>query len=75
MAQTFWDTSIIFACFSETCSLVLISTDPGHEKQTVLIGGIAAVGGFGLVAVIALTALGVKYRMAVGKRFMNITYV
>lgn len=49
--------------------------DPGHDKHTALIGGIAAVGGFGLVAVIALTALGVKYRMAVAKRFMNVTYV
>ena len=65
----------VFACFSEACSLVLISTDPGHDKHTALIGGIAAVGGFGLVAVIALTALGVKYRMAVAKRFMNVTYV
>lgn len=65
----------VFACFSEAYSLVLLSTDPGHDKHTALVGGIAAVGGFGLVAVIALTALGVKYRMAVAKRFMNVTYV
>jgi len=49
--------------------------DSGHDKHTALIGGVAAVGGFGLVAVIALAALGVKYRMAMAKRFMNATYV
>jgi len=53
----------------------LISADSGHDKQTALIGGVAAVGGFGLIAVIALAVLGVKYRMAVSKRFMNATYV
>lgn len=53
----------------------MISTDSGHDKHTALIGGVAAVGGFGLVAVIVLAALGVKYRMAMAKRFMNATYV
>ena len=53
----------------------MISTEPVHEKQTALIGSVAAVGGFGLVAVIALAVLGVKYRMAVEKRLMNGTYV
>lgn len=47
----------------------LISTDSGHGQQTALIGGVAGVGVFGLLAVIALAVLCVKFRMA--KRFMH----
>ena len=46
--------------------------DPGNpdkSKQTALIGGVAAAGGFGLIAVAALVVLSVKYRLA--RRFMN----
>ena len=46
--------------------------DPGNpdkSKQTALIGGVAAAGGFGLIAVAALAFLFVKYRIA--RRFMN----
>ena len=53
----------------------LISTDSDLGKQIALISGVAAVGAFGLVAVIALAVLGVKYPMAMAKRFMNGTYV
>jgi len=48
----------------------LVSTDSGHGgKQTALIGGVAGVSVFGLIAVIALAVLFVKFRMA--KRFMK----
>ena len=44
--------------------------DTGQNKQqAALIGGAAAAGGVGLVAVIALAVLFVKYRIA--RRFMN----
>ncbi|XP_078375949.1 uncharacterized protein LOC144659409 isoform X1 [Oculina patagonica] len=43
--------------------------DSSHSKQTGLIGGVVAAGGFGLIAVIALTVLYIKYRMA--RRLMN----
>ncbi len=43
--------------------------DTGQNKQTALIGGVAAAGGFGLIAVAALAVLFVKYRIA--RRFMN----
>ena len=39
----------------------LISTDSDHGKQTALIGGVAGVGAFGLIAVIALGVLCVNY--------------
>ena len=47
-------------------------TDPGNpdkSKQAALIGGAAAAGGFGLIAVAALAVLFVKYRIA--RRLMN----
>jgi len=47
----------------------LISTDSGHGKQTALIGGVAGVSVFGLLAVIALAVLCAKFRKA--KRFMK----
>ncbi|KAL9987825.1 hypothetical protein ACROYT_G002193 [Oculina patagonica] len=43
--------------------------DTSQNKQTALIGGVAAAGGFGLIAVAALAVLFVKYRIA--RRFMN----
>lgn len=43
--------------------------NPGKSKQAALIGGVAAAGGFGLIAVAALTVLFIKYRIA--RRFMN----
>ena len=44
--------------------------DTGKNKQpAALIGGVAAAGGFGLIAVVALAVLAVKYRIA--RRFMN----
>ncbi|XP_020618090.1 ZP domain-containing protein-like [Orbicella faveolata] len=46
------------------------SGDTDQNKQTgALIGGVAAAGGFGLIAIIALAVLFVKYRIA--RRFMN----
>ncbi|XP_078357327.1 uncharacterized protein LOC144642207 isoform X3 [Oculina patagonica] len=43
--------------------------DPGKSKQAALIGGVAAAGGFGLIAVAALAVVFVKYRIA--RRLMN----
>ena len=43
--------------------------DTGQNKNAALIGGMAGAGGFGLIAVIALAVLFVKYRIA--RRFMN----
>ena len=43
--------------------------DTGQSKQAAMVGGAAAAGGFGLVAVVALAVLFVKYRIA--RRFMN----
>jgi len=46
------------------------SGDTDQNKQTgALIGGVAAAGGFGLIVIIALAVLFVKYRIA--RRFMN----
>ena len=42
----------------------LISTDSDHGKQTALIGGVAGVCVFGLVAVIAMAVVCVKFRMS-----------
>ena len=42
----------------------MISTDSDHGNQTVLIGGEAVAGVFGLVAVIALAVACIKFRMA-----------
>ena len=42
----------------------MISTDSDHGKQTALIGGVAGVGVFGLVAVIAMAVVCVKFRMS-----------
>lgn len=48
--------------------IAIVDTD--QNKQTgALIGGVAAAGGFGLIAIIALAVLFVKYRIA--RRFMN----
>ena len=48
--------------------IAIVDTD--QNKQTgALIGGVAAAGGFGLIAIIALAVLFVKYRIA--QRFMN----
>jgi len=49
--------------------LIKEKEDSGHGQQTALIGGVAGVGVFGLLAVIALAVLCVKFRMA--KRFMH----
>ena len=47
-----------------------MTVDTGQSKQSAaLIGGAAAAGGFGLIAVAALAVLFVKYRIA--RRFMN----
>ena len=49
----FWN---VFIC--------LISTDSSHDKQTALIGAVAGAGVFGLVAVIALAVVCIKFRMS-----------
>ena len=43
--------------------------DTGQSKNAALIGGVAGASGFGLIAIIALAVLLVKYRIA--RRFMN----
>ena len=50
--------------------LVITFIDTDQSKQNgALIGGVAAAGGFGLIAFVALAVLFVKYRIA--RRFMN----
>ena len=46
-----------------------IFLDTGQSKNAALIGGVAGVSGFGLIAIVALAVLFVKYRIA--RRFMN----
>ena len=49
---------------------VITIADTDQNKQNgALIGGAAAAGGFGLIALVALAVLFVKYRIA--RRFMN----
>ena len=56
---------------SESSELVhsSIFLDTRQIKNAALIGGVAGASGFGLIAVIALAVLFVKYRIA--RRFMN----
>ena len=44
------------------CVLVCCFIEPGQSKHTALIGGVADAGVFGLVAVVALAVLMVKFR-------------
>ena len=46
-----------------------MSLDAGQSKHAALIGGVAGASGVGLLAIIALAVLFVKYRVA--RRFMN----
>ena len=50
-----------------------MSMHTGQSKQIALIGGAAAAGGFGLIAVVDLAVLFVKYRIA--RLLMNRTNV
>ena len=50
-------------------SAIIPIIDTDQSKQTALIGGVAGASVFGLIAVIALAVLFVKYRIA--RRLMN----
>ena len=59
----------IWSAFLDLLTNVPLSTFTDTEKQSSLIGGIAGASGVGLIAIIAVAVLFVKYRIA--RRFMN----